>query len=148
MIASKYLKSKIDYVNLITTTKKLFDLLDCFHYNPIRVSTTKLFPNMQTQHLYTKNDKLIPDMFKYIAWYTINYNEKDTTIENIEYKNIEFTVTIPSWQNYYYGHDEYYDEQKLNRTIPDGVHSLGRVPQNYFHGIKELTIPNTVRKNY
>ncbi|KAL7717318.1 Leucine rich repeat containing protein BspA family protein [Entamoeba marina] len=97
MIASKYLIHEQDFINLVCTCSKHKHLLDQFHFNPISVETKKLFPRMETQHLFKLTDKIIEGLFQYVVWFTVDY---ETVIEekrnNIKYKNVVF-----SWNDRY-----------------------------------------------
>ena len=67
MIVGKYLEEAIDYINLIRLNKKFKDLLEMYKMNPI--SDWSIFPNIQTQHFYNRNDinNLNQNVFRYIA---------------------------------------------------------------------------------
>ena len=71
----KYLKSNNDYINLMKVNKKYKCLIELFRYNPI--SDITLFENMQTQHFYKVEDRKLKksNMFRYIHWYKINYDD-------------------------------------------------------------------------
>ncbi|KAL7720468.1 Leucine rich repeat containing protein BspA family protein [Entamoeba marina] len=89
MIASKYFEYKRDYINMICVNSKFKDTLDKFHYNPIAVQNTKLFKNMETQHLHTKKSVFIIGMHQYIIWYQVSYETfKQNQNKNIIFKRI------------------------------------------------------------
>ena len=50
----KYFKSNRDFINVIKLCKKYKDLIEFYKYNPI--SDYEMFENMQTQHIYSKDD--------------------------------------------------------------------------------------------
>ncbi|ELP86983.1 leucine rich repeat containing protein BspA family protein, partial [Entamoeba invadens IP1] len=58
LIVSRFLMSAQDYINVISVCHKFGETLDKLHYNPLPITfvTSRLFPNIETQHLYTKSD--------------------------------------------------------------------------------------------
>ena len=60
LIVSNYLKNKEDYLNIIQVCKKFKKTLKKFRYNPIPITNKKLFPLLQTQYLYSKDEQFIP----------------------------------------------------------------------------------------
>jgi len=58
MIVSKYLPSKQDCMTLEMVNKKFEGNFDKFHFNPLSINRRqlKLFPNIETLHLYTMED--------------------------------------------------------------------------------------------
>ena len=57
LIIAKYLQSEQDYINLVCVCKNFRKTLKKFRYNPIPVTSTKLFPLMQTHYLYYPFEK-------------------------------------------------------------------------------------------
>ena len=49
LIVANYLKTKNDFINLVCVCKNFKKTLKKFRYNPIPVTSKKLFPLMQTQ---------------------------------------------------------------------------------------------------
>ncbi|ELP89634.1 hypothetical protein EIN_201590 [Entamoeba invadens IP1] len=92
-IVSKYFFYKEDYINSILICHKFMCILDRFRYNPIPVNSTKLFPFMETQHIYTKEDVFIDDIEHYVVWYSVTLDEflNDLQDRDITFKNIEFS---------------------------------------------------------
>ena len=60
-IASRYLESLDDHINLIKTCKRMRGNLEKFHYNPIslNIKTFEYFPNVETFHVYEEGDKYL-----------------------------------------------------------------------------------------
>ena len=56
LIVANYLKSKDDYINLVCVCKNFKKTLKKMRYNPIPVTSTKLFPYMQTHCLYSREE--------------------------------------------------------------------------------------------
>ncbi|KAL7720271.1 Leucine rich repeat containing protein BspA family protein [Entamoeba marina] len=76
MITSKYFRSRNDYINMICVNSKYKKILKQFRYNPIPIRTIKLFPKIQTQHIYTIYDVILDDVNRYVIWYPVqSYND-------------------------------------------------------------------------
>ncbi|ELP92959.1 hypothetical protein EIN_263430 [Entamoeba invadens IP1] len=71
MIVSKYFNYISDYINMVFVCKKLEEIPEMFHFNPISVSfiTQKYFPNVETLHLYTEKDKFLSKYRQYYVHY-------------------------------------------------------------------------------
>ncbi|KAL7720296.1 Leucine rich repeat protein bspa family [Entamoeba marina] len=114
MICSKYFKTSKDYINLICVNSKFKETTEKFRYNPIPIKNLKLFPRIQTQHLYGDSIKMLKykQITKYEFWGEHNYLQytKLKKKSNIKWHGIEYT--------------------RLNRVrfgdkIPDEVTTLG-----------------------
>ncbi|EDR24554.1 hypothetical protein EDI_312860 [Entamoeba dispar SAW760] len=61
--------------------------MERFHFNPIPLNeySRKLFPNIETFHIYNKYNEIFKDgkIFKYVIWHDINIG-----INTIEVKSI------------------------------------------------------------
>ncbi|KAL7712612.1 Leucine rich repeat protein bspa family [Entamoeba marina] len=125
MITAKYLKTHDDYINLVCVSKELKELLQMFHFNPIPVESLTLFPNMESQYLYSKEDKRIEGLHQYFIWYSVSYDEmiKQSDPKNI-YKNLIFTTTDTSELRNKYK-VEPYSKKPVDVIIPNGITSLG-----------------------
>ena len=77
MIVMKYFTSINDYYTIIQVCKKFQEIPDMFHYNPLPYSLAvdNLFPNIQTQYLYTYFDEKIEDIDRFTYMYCIFYKE-------------------------------------------------------------------------
>ncbi|ELP93928.1 hypothetical protein EIN_179150 [Entamoeba invadens IP1] len=75
LIVAKYFLYRCDFINVICVCKKFKETLEKFHYNPIPITSQTLFPRIETQYLYSKNDRHIPfvDLFAYD--YPLTYTE-------------------------------------------------------------------------
>ncbi|EDR23218.1 hypothetical protein, conserved [Entamoeba dispar SAW760] len=135
MITSMYFDDINDFINLEIGIKKFQGNMERFHFNPIPLNeySRRLFPNIETLHLYSKDDEVFKDgrIFKYIIWYTISYStylkEKE---EGSVYKNIEYTQS---------------DREEHGNIIPLEVKSLGWKCFEYTD-ITSITIPKTITK--
>ncbi|GAB1221128.1 hypothetical protein ENUP19_0065G0001 [Entamoeba nuttalli] len=133
MIVSKYFDDINDFINLEIGIKRFRGNMERFHFNPIPLNqySRRLFPNIETFHIYKEEDEIFEDgrIFKYVIWYKVSYStyleEKE---EMNEYKNIEYTQE---------------DRKKYGNTIPIEVTSLGN---RCFYGcnIQSIEIPTNV----
>ncbi|KAL7711750.1 hypothetical protein QTN25_010579 [Entamoeba marina] len=104
LITSKYLNSTQDYINIMCVCKKFKETTEKLRFNPIPVTSKKLFPNIQTQYLYSEDDIKIKGIEQYQIWFKVNYNqylifkEKNIKCHHIEYskKNkLQYGNSIP-----------------------------------------------------
>ncbi|KAL7712931.1 hypothetical protein QTN25_009415 [Entamoeba marina] len=129
LIVSKYFESTQDYINIICVCKKFKETTEKLRYNPIPITSLKLFPKIQTQYLYTKSDIKIEGIDSYEKWYEVNYDELfNTQEENTKYHHIICTSSVR----------EYYGD-----TIPKEVNILGDFCFDSAN-IRTITIPNQV----
>ncbi|EDR23667.1 hypothetical protein EDI_089870 [Entamoeba dispar SAW760] len=134
MITSKYFNDIKDFINLEIGIKRFQRNMERFHFNPIPLNeySRRFFPNIETFHIYNKNDKTFDDgrIFKTIIWYTVDYStylfEKEQG--NI-CKNIEYTQ---------------YDRNKYGNIIPPEVKSLGYECFYECDSLKSVNIPTTI----
>ena len=94
-IASRYLDTLEDHINLVKVSKRFRNNMEKFHYNPISVTyeTIHWFPNTETLHLYKENDEYlkINRIISYVNWFRrIEYHEIDKVREENKGKNFEF----------------------------------------------------------
>ncbi|BFU21957.1 leucine rich repeat protein, BspA family [Entamoeba histolytica] len=133
MIVSKYFEDINDFINLEIGIKRFQGNMERFHFNPIPLNqySRKLFPNIETFHIYNKEDEVFKDgrIIKYVIWYKVEYSryleEKE---EGNICKNIEYTKE---------------DIKKYGNTIPIEVNSLG---EYCFYGLKSINITSTISK--
>ena len=117
LIVGKYFQSNKDYMNVMKVSKKYNDLTQMYHFNPI--SDTSLFINMETQHLYTYDDRYSKKegMHQYIYWYNdldvLRNSKPNETIKKINpYKYITNNIkTLEKWS-----------KKKYNRVLYDSKH--------------------------
>ena len=71
-IASRYLNSIDDHINLTRVCKRLRFNMEKFYYNPVSVNnkTVKFFSNVQTLHCYDNKDKYLEGgrIIQYVDW--------------------------------------------------------------------------------
>ncbi|EKE41545.1 hypothetical protein ENUP19_0263G0005 [Entamoeba nuttalli] len=128
----QYFTSRIDYIHFIQTTKKFRFVLEMFNSNPISLFAAKgLFPNISTQNLFTKKDRKIPGMKKYILWYDVNYTR---CLKELEHKN---TIC----KHVFYTKEE---RIKYGNNIPSGVNKIGSRCYELCGDLNELSLPTTI----
>ncbi|KAL7717051.1 Leucine rich repeat containing protein BspA family protein [Entamoeba marina] len=107
MITSKYFNSENDFINMICVNSKFKDTLDKFHFNPIPVTNTKLFPKMQTQYHYSPDSIFLHDIENHLYWYPVSYQTQQS-MKNSNYKII--------FKNVVYRQNS---DSFIKETIPD-----------------------------
>ncbi|KAL7712155.1 F-box and FNIP repeat-containing protein [Entamoeba marina] len=75
LICSKYFKTTNDFINVMCVCKKFKETTEKLRFNPISITSLKLFPMIQTQYLYIPIDKIIEGIDNYEIWYTIDYEQ-------------------------------------------------------------------------
>lgn len=82
MIIAKYFTKPKDYVNAMKVNSKYHDLVLMYKFNPI--GEVSLFPNVQTQHFYTKLDfkTILPKMYRYVYWGTFT-KKQETAVKHV-----------------------------------------------------------------
>ena len=134
MIASMYFNDINDFINLEIGIKRFQGNMERFHFNPIPLNhySRKLFPNIETFHIYDINDKIFKDgkIFKEVIWYKVDYSTYLFKKEqgNIN-KNIEYTKK---------------DRKKYGNTIPSEVKSLGYECFEYCKELTTINIPSSI----
>ena len=161
-IASKYLETIDDHINLIKVAKKLQYNMEKFHFNPISLDETnaELFPNVETLHLYTKEDKYLEGrrIQKYINWNIISYQEyKENKDENktkdIDFKHVVWTendnlneVNKLEWVENLTLNSYELNDMEIKITIPEGVNEIEEnCFKHFLLCIKELTILPSIK---
>ncbi|KAL7713799.1 F-box domain-containing protein [Entamoeba marina] len=74
LIVSKYFENQEDYINIISVCKKFKETTLKLHYNPIPITSKRLFPKIQTQYLYSKKDIKLKNINNYEIWYIVDYD--------------------------------------------------------------------------
>ncbi|EDR22079.1 hypothetical protein EDI_146410 [Entamoeba dispar SAW760] len=136
MIESKYFNNIDDFINLEIGIKRFRGNMERFHFNPIPLNeySRRLFANIETLHIYNKEDEIFKDgkIFKQVIWYLVNYSIyfKEKEQGNI-YKNIEYTK---------------YDRNKYGNTIPSEVKSLGYKCFKECSSLQSINIPSSINE--
>ncbi|GAB1222424.1 hypothetical protein ENUP19_0108G0018 [Entamoeba nuttalli] len=136
MIVSKYFEDINDFINLEMGVKRFEGNMERFHFNPIPLNqySRKLFPNIETFHIYNKEDEIFDDgrIFKQIIWYNVSYSKYLKEKEEMnECKNIEYTKE---------------DVKKYGNTILIEVNSLGYRCFEYCTSLRTINIPTSISK--
>ena len=106
-ITSRYFNSLEDHKNFTQVATKLKFNMEKFYYNPISLTeqTSKLFPNVETHHIYNENDKYLKGgrIQRYVDWNRkVPYHEMEKVKEEkfngkeIEFKRFIWTQTDTS----------------------------------------------------
>ncbi|KAL7722261.1 Leucine rich repeat containing protein BspA family protein [Entamoeba marina] len=129
LIVSKYFEFKEDFINVMCVCKKFKKTTEKLRYNPISITSIKLFPKIQTQYLYSRRDKFIDGIERHEIWYIVNYNEY------LSFKNNNIKCHFIKYLKQ--------KENEFGNTIPNGVNIIGF---SCFSGtnIKSIVIPNVV----
>ncbi|EDS88705.1 leucine rich repeat protein bspa family [Entamoeba histolytica] len=156
MIVSKYFEDINDFINLEMGVKRFQGNMERFHFNPIPLNqySRKLFPNIETFHIYNKEDKIFKDgrIIKYVIWYKVSYSryleEKKAMIEckNIEYtrkyRNI-FGNTIQKEVNSHGNYCFYGCNDIQESEIPTSVSKIGYGCFSGCSSLKTINIPSS-----
>ena len=155
MIVSKYLNSAKDMGNLEATNSNFKENSEKFKYNPVPLTkeNRKAFENIETQYVYSTNDKIFTDgKIKKIHFVDANitvdvkdigkkYNTRPLSKLNrwLLYKNIET-------QFIYSAEDPIYNDGKIKNHV---ICIKGKIPHGAFRNntkLKEVTIQSGVKK--
>ncbi|EDR23666.1 hypothetical protein, conserved [Entamoeba dispar SAW760] len=136
MITSMYFNDINDFINLEMGVKRFQGNMERFHFNPIPLNeySRKLFPNIETFHIYNRSDEIFNDgkIFKYVIWYYVDYWEYLQEKEKGDvYKNIIYTN---------------YDRKKYGNTIPPEVTILGYECFNGCSSLSSITMPMRIKE--
>ncbi|KAL7714420.1 Leucine rich repeat containing protein BspA family protein [Entamoeba marina] len=137
LICSKYFETSNDFINIMCVCKKFKETTEKLRFNPIPIKSLKLFPQIQTQYLYSKDDTKIEGIDNYEIWYKINYDEYLNNEKNdMKYHQIIYTK-----------------KNRLNYgdSIPEKVTILGEKCFGAINAsiIKDITIPFSIHSlNY
>ncbi|EDR26591.1 hypothetical protein, conserved [Entamoeba dispar SAW760] len=134
MITSMYFNDIKDFINLELGVKRFQGNIERFHFNPIPLNeySRKLFPNIETFHIYDEDDEIFNDgrIFKKVIWYRVDYSthlkEKE---QGNECKNIIYTFE---------------DREEYGNVIPPEVKSLGYWCFCKCISLTTITIPTSV----
>ncbi|KAL7718075.1 Leucine rich repeat protein bspa family [Entamoeba marina] len=138
LITSKYLMKMNDFINLICVCKKFKETTEKLRFNPIPITSLKLFPKIQTQYVYDECDAIIEEIDNYEIWYKLDYNKYlECKIDNIKFHNVIYT------------HD---NRLKYGDKIPNEINILGECCygckdiylEDDSSNIKEIIIPTSI----
>ncbi|KAL7717251.1 Leucine rich repeat containing protein BspA family protein [Entamoeba marina] len=72
LVVSKYFETPQDYINIVCVNSKFKETTKKLRFNPISITSLKLFPKIQTQYLYGENDVKIEGINNYEIWYGVD----------------------------------------------------------------------------
>ncbi|EDR23193.1 hypothetical protein, conserved [Entamoeba dispar SAW760] len=135
MITSMYFDDINDFINLEIGIKRFQGNMERFHFNPIPLNnySRKLFPNIETFHIYNRRDKIFDDgrIFKKMIWYKVKYSTYYERNNKEIYKKIEYRKE---------------DRYKYGNTIPSEVKSLGYECFERCYSLTSINIPSSVNE--
>ncbi|KAL7717884.1 hypothetical protein QTN25_004588 [Entamoeba marina] len=92
LIVSKYFQTTQDFINIMCVCKKFKETTEKLRFNPIPITSIKLFPKIQTQYLYSTKDIKIKGIDNYEIWYFVNFEQYlKFKEERIKCHNINYT---------------------------------------------------------
>ncbi|KAL7713802.1 Leucine rich repeat containing protein BspA family protein [Entamoeba marina] len=134
LICSKYFRTGDDFVNLICVNSKFKETTEKLRFNPIPIKSLKLFPKIQTQYLYSKDDTKITSkqIEMYEIWYIIDYEEytRYENRNNVKCHSVEYTEK---------NRITYWDE------IPNGVTLIGDFGFSECSTISTINLPSPLK---
>ncbi|KAL7716044.1 Leucine rich repeat containing protein BspA family protein [Entamoeba marina] len=153
LIVSKYLEIIQDFINVICVCKKFKETTEKLRFNPIPITSLKLFPKIQTQYLYNEDDKKIEGIDNYEIWYEIDYEQYlNFKKENIKCYHVKYTKenrnkygdNIPNGVNYLDECCFYRCHNLTNITIPIGVTAIGNDCFRNCYSLQSVELPYSV----
>ncbi|KAL7722606.1 hypothetical protein QTN25_000224 [Entamoeba marina] len=147
LICSKYFIGPKDFINLICVNSKFKETTEKLRFNPIPITSLKLFPKIQTQYLYQENNTKINGIENYEIWYDVTYKDCLNFQKNgIKCHHIAYTKTFRSYDsipisiniiNDYCFEDAYFN----TITIPSIVTSLKNYSFTNCWNLEYISLP-------
>ena len=157
-IASRYLETLEDHVNLVKVSKRMKNNMEKFHYNPISLNNDTLswFPNVETLHIYKEGDQYLQGgrIQRYIDWFTkIPYYQLKEVKEKFKEMKIEFMRIVWTEEDNKIEIDKHSDRSHWSIiediNIPEGVKEIEKESfdlfYSYYYSIKSISIPRSVK---
>ena len=120
--ASKWFSTIEDMINIEKSCKKFRGNMETFKYNPVSLdaNTKKFFPNIETLHLYSKNDKKLTSkkLKEIVIWSEISYSKINNSKKEPKIKETYKSV-------FYSEKDAAKEISWFGPTIPKNVNVLG-----------------------
>ena len=143
-IASRYLESISDHINLMRVSRRMRGNMEKFHYNPIPVNQQNfiLFPNLETLHRYSDQEDYIVGgrIVQYVDWVRNNLSTMKTIQELNKTKPIEF-------KKIYCCSKDFKNVESEIIKIPEGVKEIEKECfNNCYHRNYEVHIPSSITK--
>ncbi|EDR25283.1 hypothetical protein, conserved [Entamoeba dispar SAW760] len=137
MITSMYFNNIKDFINLEMGVKRYRGNIERFHFNPIPLNeySRKLFPNIETFHIYNENDEIFNDgkIFKKVIWYLVKDRYTYGNTIPPEVKSLKYNCFCNC------------DELK-SINIPTTITKLGDGCFDRCSSLKSINIPSSVSK--
>ena len=153
-IASRYLDTLADHLNLVRVAKRFRGNMEKFHYNPIAIDeqTAKFFPNIETQYLYSSGDCILT-LEKIANW---RFSTCRKFIDSTDFTKLEnranmanIKIEFPKPVIFNYEHDlckyiDNYNTLDLRRCDCDVIKIRRKIMlgQNDFYGLEKIVFPN------
>ena len=145
-LASKYLETIDDHINLIMTSKKFSKNMEKYFYNPISLTqqTMKFFPRMEVLNIYKISDEYLVGgmIYMYLDWVRRYYDKcrlvKRSSVGNkIHFKKLVWTKNDTERE---------LKENESSLIIPKGVYELEDdcIYDRFKFRCKNLVIPTSV----
>ncbi|KAL7719290.1 hypothetical protein QTN25_003656 [Entamoeba marina] len=154
LICSKYFETKQDFINIICVCKKFKETTEKLRYNPISINTLKLFPKIQTQYLYDKEENIMNNVKQHRITYTVDFEEfMKTKDRNFDYCNVEYTkgntkqygFSIPSCINSL--SERCFSKRDITSIIiPNSVKTIENECFYHCSQLQNITFSNTLTK--
>ncbi|KAL7713392.1 hypothetical protein QTN25_009057 [Entamoeba marina] len=126
MIVSKYLKFRNDFINMISVNSKFKETLDKFRFNPISITSNKLFQRIDTQFLYSPKDIVLEGIKHYQVCYLVNYDTTQQYPDNYTFKHI------------------LYDNATFQKYGDTALPKCNEMSKYYLNPLNEIVIPTQV----
>ncbi|ELP85344.1 hypothetical protein EIN_085960 [Entamoeba invadens IP1] len=129
MIVSKYFEDKNDYINIVQVCRKFRFTLEKFRFNPIPITSHKLFPNIETLVLYSSDDNVFDTPLIRVEYNVVYSHYKKMDQTKTQYKRVVFNQ---------------YERRMYRGVIFDGVTTL--TPRCFENcSVDDISIPPSVR---
>ncbi|KAL7713800.1 Leucine rich repeat protein bspa family [Entamoeba marina] len=152
LICSKYFKKFKDFVNLICVNSKFKETTEKLRFNPIPITSMKLFPKIQTQYLYSCRDTKIDGIDNYKIVYKVDYKEYLNIKDKFQIKCLHIEYTKNNIKEY--GNDipfevnilgDYlFDSNQTKIIIPSHVTQINHSCFCHCKNLSNIILPNTL----
>lgn len=163
MVVGKYFESVDDFMNVVMVNKKYRDMTAKYRYNPIKLNdekSRKMFMMIETQHVYSENDKVCKNgtIKRHVYWYQMSYRDhKEKSREGGEgedFKCVQFTNSdrieneeiIPECVSIIESRCFGFNESLSSISIPSSVSVIGKECFEFCKSLSSLSIPSSVTK--
>ena len=143
----KYIPQIDSLINLFLSSQKWKNIFSYFNENPFSLTekTIEFFPNIQTLHLFKKEDqKLVTKSIQhYVYWYPLSYKQYKT--ENKIFKRDEhFSTKSVQFKSVIYNKEDREEFFIVKNKIPRHCQEIGENCFGEVEELEEIDIPNTI----